>query len=484
MRPAFSIFKPQDHDYSGGFEQLLRQEKALYEVETGRSELPVTCFEGIFPDWAYDYVKDGGVAVVSGAQKKTFSFDAGFVTRAAVEYIDLSDLSLGKARICSGISVFEGSGKGELTLHENRTLKYGQRPGFYPVFLEKKLGKGTIFYSGVKMAELLTYEGSDLRETSDVLDFDERICSIDKAKISAALKKILMDAMHKAGYPYLSLAYYPDGAKNIFAYSIDGDGLLSEGVDDLLEASKKTETKLVFYINKQLCEDDPDLKEKLCKIKKRDILASHGAVHNAKDGYEENLKDLEIFDQWMKELGVSYEKSYASPRGMYCEDLGRALKEKGYLHSRDFGFAVDDHPYFPICEGEWNGPLQIPCDGFNICRWMLKNKEEGRTMPSEEEVYASYVKQIDYKLKMDQPLLFFCHPQYFGLYAKTVYPKIVEYAVSKGAMLSDYVSYGNYWIRRDQCCYDAKIVDGKLKIETLKWQDDVRLCIDGVIQEK
>ena len=69
MRPAFSIFKPQDHDYSGGFEQLLRQEKALYEVETGRSELPVTCFEGIFPDWAYDYVKDGGVAVVSGAQK-------------------------------------------------------------------------------------------------------------------------------------------------------------------------------------------------------------------------------------------------------------------------------------------------------------------------------------------------------------------------------------------------------------------------------
>ena len=105
-------------------------------------------------------------------------------------------------------------------------------------------------------------------------------------------------------------------------------------------------------------------------------------------------------------------------------------------------------------------------------------------MPSEEEVYASYVKQIDYKLKMDQPLLFFCHPQYFGLYAKTVYPKIVEYAVSKGAMLSDYVSYGNYWIRRDQCCYDAKIVDGKLKIETLKWQDDVRLCIDGVIQEK
>lgn len=483
MRPAFSIYKGNG-PCSGGFEQLLRQEKTLYELRDGRSDLPVTCFEGVFPDWAYAYVEEGGVAVVSSARKDTFKFDSGFACRASVEYIDLSEYDMGKARICSSISVFKGSGKGELTLHENRSIKNNRKPGFYPVFLYKKLGKGTVIYTGVPVSELLTCEGSDLRQTNDVFDFDERIASIDKAKIKAALREILKEAMHMAGMPYLSLAYYPDGAKNIFAYSIDGDGLLSEGVDALLEVSKQTDTKLVFYINKELCETDPQLKEKLMKISERDIVASHGGIHNGKDGYEENISDLEAFDDWMAELGVGFTRSYAAPRGMYCQDLGKALRDKGYRHSRDFGYAVDDHPYFPYCEGVQESVLQIPCDGFNICRWMLKDQDEGLPMPKAEEIIDSYRKLIDLKMRRDQPLLFFCHPQYFGLYAREVYPQIVAYAREKGAVTSDYVAYGDFWIERDLCEYDADLKDHKLIVEKEKWSDAVRLCIDGKIIEE
>ena len=479
MRPAFLIYRKSGLPYSGGFEQLLRQEKTLYEIGEERSDLPVTCFEGVFPDWAYDYVKDGGIAFVSGAGGNTFSFDSGFKCRANVEHVDLSDLGQGKTRICSMICVFAGAGKGEVTLHENRSIKDGLRPGFYPVFLYKKLGKGTIIYTGVDFSSLLTCEGDDLRNTSDVLDFDERISSIDKAGVSAALRNILKEAMNMAGLPYLSLAYYPDGARNVFAYSIDGDGLLTKGVEDLIAVSKKTDTKFVFYINWQLCHDDPDIYNKLKKIEENNIVASHGYIHNGKDGYDENKKDLEKFDAWMKDLGVEYVKSYAAPRGMYCADLGKALKDMGYRHSRDFGFAVDDHPYFPYREGVQEAPLQIPCDGFNVCRWMLKNKEQSLPMPSAEEILTAYIRLIDRKLELDRPLLFFCHPQYFGLYAAAVYPKMVDYVKSKGVMLTDYVSYGDFWIRRDACSYDAKWEDGKLDIVKDDWSDDVVLYIDG-----
>ena len=132
---------------------------------------------------------------------------------------------------------------------------------------------------------------------------------------------------------------------------------------------------------------------------------SYGGL-DAKDSYEDNVQDIGEFEVWMDSLGIAFEKSYASPRGMYCVNLGRALKDKGYRHTRDFGYYVDDYPCFPA-DGS---PLQIPCDGFNVCRWMLKNKDEGLPMPEAEEILDRYKKLIDLKIDRKLPLLFFCSP--------------------------------------------------------------------------
>ncbi len=282
-----------------------------------------------------------------------------------------------------------------------------------------------------------------------------------------------------AGHPYLSLSYFPYGARSVFAYSIDGDGLLTEGVDALIDVAKKTGTRFVFYINKQLCENDPDLKEKLLKISEENIIAGHGAIHNGKDSYEENIEDLRIFDEWMESLGVPFERSYAAPRGMYCHELGRALKDMGYRHSRDFGCAIDDVPFYPYCEGRQDTVLQIPCDGFNVCRLLGKREEEGLPKPTAEEIIAMYERQIDRKLERGEPLLFFCHPQYFGLYAREVYPAIVEYVKERDVLLTDYAAYGDFWIRRDGAAYDADCADGRLEINKKEWPDDVLLLKDG-----
>ncbi|MBO4919802.1 MAG: hypothetical protein J5365_06555, partial [Erysipelotrichaceae bacterium] len=220
---------------------------------------------------------------------------------------------------------------------------------------------------------------------------------------------------------------------------------------------------------------------KLKKIQRNNLIGCHGGVHNAKDSYEENLKDLEEYEEWMRSLGIAPIPSYASPRGMYCAALGKALKEKGYRHSRDFGYAIDDYPYFPMNEGKQDSPLLIPCDGFNVCRWMLKNRDEGLDMPEAEEILHTYQKLIDDKIERGLPLLFFCHPQYFGLYAKEIYPKMVDYARAKGAVTCDYVSYGDFWIERDKAEYDADVRDGKLEIKFTKRPAGVRFCVNGKI---
>ena len=352
---------------------------------------------------------------------------------------------------------------------------------FYPVFLYKAFGKGKIIYSGVPLSEIMTYEGSTLRNTSEALDFDERISSVDKQKVGRALRSVLIEAMHEAGYPYVTLWYFPDGARSVFAYSIDGDGLLTKGIDDLIEVSKKTDTKFLFYINKQLCKDDPDLISKLKKISETNLIASHAALHNAHDSYEDNIRDIEEHEEWMNSLGIPFEKSFASPRGMYCQNLGRALKDKGFRHSRDFGYAIDDYPYYPMNNGKQEVPLQIPCDGFNVCRWMLKNEELGLDMPTGKQILDTYRLLIDKKLEQNLPLLFFCHPQYFGLYAKEIYPEMVEYVRSKEVLITDYISYGDFWIERDSCTYDLTFEDGKMQVELLNKNPSLRLCVDGKI---
>ena len=169
---------------------------------------------------------------------------------------------------------------------------------------------------------------------------------------------------------------------------------------------------------------------------------------------------------------------------MYCHELCKALKETGYRHSRDFGFAIDDYPFFPLNEGDDDSVLQIPCDGFNVCRLMGRNKELDLPEPTAEEIIGIYMRLIDYKMERDLPLLFFCHPQYFGLYALEVYPEIVSYAAGKGALLTDYVSYGDFWIARDQCEYSADYDGKKLNIRFITKDPRVRICVDGKIFEE
>lgn len=477
MKPKCRVVRTEYS--SGGFEQILRQEKTVYEVSTQEgSDAAVTCFEEFFPDWGYDYVKQGGIALVSGARKQTFSFDSGFVCRAGIEYADLSFCGEGQARVLTTVSVFAGEGIGSFTLHEKRPIWDKEYPGFYPLFLCKKLGKGEIWYTGLPMAALLTCEGTTLRRTNSAYDFDERIVSIDKQKISTALKSILKTCFKRAGVPYCSISAFPKGYRSVFAYRIDADGLLSEGVNQLNRCAQMTDTKFTFCISKSYCETDPDAAAKLRETAKYNRIVSHAGKHNALDTVEENLQDACAFEEWMASMGILFEKQFAPPRGMYCANLGRALQAKGYRHTTDFGLSVDDFPFFPMIEGEQVGPLLIPVDGYNVCRLIKKHEEEGKKPATPEEVLQHYIRLTDEKLSKGLPLLFFCHPQFFGLIAEAVYPKLVEYVRERNVYLTDCVEYGDFWLRRDSVDYGIEECEEGWKI-TGALPEEFVLCVDG-----
>ena len=58
---------------------------------------------------------------------------------------------------------------------------------------------------------------------------------------------------------------------------------------------------------------------------------------------------------------------------------------------------------------------------------------------------------------------------------------MVDYARSKGALITDYISYGDFWIRRDGCKYDISLEGGKMRVKLLDKDPTVRLSVDGKI---
>ena len=454
----------ENRKMSGGFLQFLRQEKTPFVMTKERGDFPVFFFEEDFPDWGLDYVTAGGVAFVSSADKHTFDFESGYLTKANLEYADFSFCGEGKARIVSLVSIFEGEGIGKLTTHENRAIRDNRYPGFYPVIIKKEIGKGTLFYTGIPMAEILTAEGSTLRNTTDLFDFDERIVSTDKEKIESALRHIIRLCFKTANLPYVRLGYYPDGAENIFAYRIDGDGMSEPGTSDLIEAAKIADCPFTVYMSGEHNVGNELYIENMKRTAEGNEIACHNYIHNAMDSLEENLESLDKFDEWMESIGLPFERVFCAPRGMYGVNMAKALSLRGYRHSSDFGFKNGGLPFYPYLDGEQIGPLQVPVDGFNICRLWVSCRERGVERTSAEEILKLYKISMDDKLKKGIPLIYFCHPNYFGEISLDIYPDMVEYARANGAVPTTMTIYGDFWIKRDAVEYSAEYTGGEVRI--------------------
>lgn len=453
---------------SGGITQLLRQEKTPFEVVEGPSDCPVVLFEGCFPDWAYRFMENGGVAVVLGAGRSTFNFDSGFVAPAAVEHLDLSFCGQGRARIASMVNLFRGEGLGSMTMHENRVIHFDMYPGFFPVFLWRAHGRGGVFYTGVPMSALLTAAGDTLRRVNDLTELTERVSSIDKPQLEGCLRRVLSLAFQKAGLPYLRLWYYPDDAPSVFAFRIDGDGMEPDGMDALIDSSREAGVPYTLYISESSAREKPVYIESLRRAASMpDVfeLGSHAGLHNLYDSYEDNLQNLLSMERWMEDIGVAFDRVFCAPRGMYNPNLGRALSALGYRHSSDFGLSYGGLPFHPYLEGEQVGPVQVPVDGFNVARLTTFCGERNIPMHSAADILDYYLQAARQKISRGTPVIFFCHPHAYGRLSREIFPPLAAEVRQWGVAPTTMTRYGDFWLRRDAVRYTAELRGGELVIE-------------------
>lgn len=108
-----------DAEALDGWTRVFRQDRLPWDRIDG-PDRPIIVFDGALPDWCERFVERGGVAVVTGAPKADAllgSSVTGTLTRFRPPDRDCEAALPCLARI------FNGSGAGEVRLHENRKAR-------------------------------------------------------------------------------------------------------------------------------------------------------------------------------------------------------------------------------------------------------------------------------------------------------------------------------------------------------------------------
>ena len=475
MRLETGIYQGSRPSQNDGWRILCEQEKTPFRM-TDRPDCPVLVCERETPAWLADYLERGGAAVISGAVPEQLPFPTDYIGSAVLEYADLTDLGGGNARIQSLVQVFNGMGLGKLSLHEKRVTKLGMTPDEYPAVLFQRVGLGGCWYTGISCAALLSALGDTLRRTDSFSDYTERVTAVDKHLLLRAMRFLLTQAYRLLELPYISLGYYPENYRGVFAFRVDVDGIYGENLGLLNQAAADCGIRTTFYVNQNMCKEEW---ERLLLLDPMHDIGCHAVIHNLFTSEEDNYANVHNCRVWMDSLGLRQGPWFVAPRGMWNFALNRALEREGIAYTSDFGFCIHGLPFYPYFNSERMAVKQIPVNPFSAERAYAQAEEEGRGVPSAEFIAEYFCHAAREQHKLGLPILLYSHPQRFGPLAAEVLPRLKACLDGMDVWQTTFAEWSAWWDLRDGAAYSveyepgsgALTVDGTLP-------DKVRLCVE------
>ena len=274
---------------------------------------------------------------------------------------------------------------------------------------------------------------------------------MDKHQLLSSMRFVLADAHHKAGLPFCSLGYYPDGYDSAFTFRIDVDGIYGQNTLNISRYAKQNGIRLTFFVNKMLSERDHEL---LRQIDPFHMIGNHATVHNLFTDYDENHRNIEECDLWMDQLQINHGKWFAAPRGMWNYNLHMALEDLGYQFTSDFGFFIDGLPFFPYYMSKRSQTMQIPINPFSVERAFIWMAEQGQTLET-DFVVDYFKKAFESQYQKHMPIMFYSHPKKFGLMCVPVFDMLRSELAKRNIWNTSLPEFAEWWQRRDNTCYEV-----------------------------
>lgn len=461
-------------DGPGGWQRVLDQER-IASRPAGDGAAPVTVFAGALPPWAEQYVRDGGVAVLSGAQPGEPLLPAGtplsvtgFVPPGSTDRCVAPGLA----------TAFVGPGAGMLRLHEDRVPKYGTDPDTFPVVQVHRHGRGTVVASGVALTSLLAAPGDRLRRFASFSPVTERVAAVDKAVVVDTLLHMLRLGFAEARLPLVVLPRFPAGAPSVLVLRVDVDGVFGEDAMAVSAAAAAGGTAVSYFLNGDLSRRHPG---RLGPWDGRTEVGQHAWTHTLFDSVEDNLANLRRAHDWMTESLQHPPRSFVAPRGLWNPALGEALRIMGYRYSSDFGLDFDSLPFRSDSD-----VLQVPVHPYSPERASVWAREEGLHPPRASEVLTHYLRALSHQVARGRPAHLYGHPEVLGAMAAAVVPALARRAGELGLPSLTLGEYADFWLEREgalpRVTVDRDRGTVHVDVEDVGLPVDVTLAAPGEVQ--
>ena len=425
------------HGQSPGWTRVLDQERLDHRPDDHGSA-PVIVLEGRIPAWASDYVDAGGVLVVSAALPLEPLLPRGVL--GSVTGFTAPD---GQERVCAPAlaTLFDGPGSGQLRLHEDRVVKYGEDPDVFPAVIVRRHGHGAVVASGLPLASLLHAAGDRLRPFSRFSKVTERVASVDKADVADTLKWMLTKAFELAGLPLVTIPRFPRGAASVFILRVDVDGVYGGNMRALAESVTRHRIAASFFLNGDLSTQHDGT---LSGWGPGTEVGQHGQLHTLLGSIEENMENLRAGAAWMLSRTGLRAASFVGPRGLWNPQLGEALASLGYVYSSDFGLDFDSLPFRAD-----SGILQIPVHPYSPERATVWAHEQGVAAPTAAEVSQHYLRVVTEQVRLRRPAHVYGHPQVLGSMVEEVLPALSAVADRYALPRLTLAEYADFWLQRE-----------------------------------
>jgi len=432
---TFSVgLYPSEADW--GWRRILAQEGLPFR-ESSEPVSPVTAFAGRLPDWFETYLSGGGTAVVSGAP------DVDGVLPRSQQALVHRFLTPGSQVHCEApciIRVFEGEGEGQIRLHEDRKVKGENDPDCYSAVLTKRVGAGSVIYTGIPMTELLAVGGDRLRRFSPFTEVTERVSGVDKADVADSLVWMLQAAFRSAGIPYVRLARFPEAARSVFVLRVDVDGVYGDRARRLAEVASECGIRASFFFNGSLCDE---FGGDLTGWWRQHEVGQHGYLHNVFDSVDANRRNLEHGAAWVRDLTGNQPVGFVAPRGLWNRAIEEALLAYGYVYSADFGLDFDSLP-FRTPGGIW----QVPMHPYSPERARVFAEDSGLPPPTADVVRRHYLNVIGDQVQRGRPVHVYGHPEILGSMADEVIPALAEAVTAYQLVGMTLSQFAGWWVER------------------------------------
>lgn len=327
-----------------------------------------------------------------------------------------------------------------------------------------KIGKGNIIAFPFDVNELML----DVRSKKKSFYSNrkrlpyETVSKVSKSVLRRLVSNAIEYLFHSKNLPFVHLWYFPKDSKNIFSFRIDTDYGNKEQIEELYKSSLKHQIPFTWFVDVKSQKEWIDY---FAKMNEQEI-GVHCYEHNVYDSYAENYKNIRTALDALREVGMS-PNGFASPYGKWNSGLAQAIRDHAFRYSSEFSYDYDNLPSNTLLFDNPNSVLQIPV--HPICIGSLR-----RQGFSSGEMIEYYHDQIDKKLLLNDPIIFYHHPTHNHL---EVIENILNYVKNKNLTAMRMNDYAEWWKKRCEVGLNVNINENRLSIVGDNIFGDIRLRI-------